>query len=137
MRADAADVRRRFAASLVHHVGLTALLAILVTCASSSSRADPGRLLTSRTATAAPPPAAAVPPAPVKKVDVKKKDEKLYSFTMDKKPWGSVFTWLAERTGRPVIAPNTPAGSFTFIPPPGKQYTLPEVIDLINDGLVG
>src|SRR5262245_34799489 len=98
MRADAADVRRRFTAGLAHQVGLGAVLAILVSCASNASHADPGRVLPSRTAGAAPPPPAAIaaPAKPeVKKLEVKKKEpEKLYAFTMDKKPWPSVFTWL-------------------------------------------
>jgi hypothetical protein len=137
MRVDAADVRRRFAAGFGHQLGLGALLAILVSCASNASHADPGRALSAKTPGAAPPPAAGAAAAPEKKAEVRKKDEKLYSFSMDKKPWGSVFSWLADRTGRPVIAPNYPAGTFTFIAPEGKKYTLPEVIDIINDGLVG
>jgi len=92
---------------------------------------------------AAPPAAAAQPgteaaPVTVKPVEEKKKDDKLHAFNMDKKPWGSVFAWLSERTGKPVIASAAqPTGTFSFTSPPGKRYSIPEVIDIINDGLLG
>jgi hypothetical protein len=51
-------------------------------------------------------------------------------------PWRKVFHWLTEETGKPVILVHTPPGTFTYIGPPNKEYTISEVVDLINDGLV-
>jgi type II secretory pathway component GspD/PulD (secretin) len=54
-------------------------------------------------------------------------------------PWGKVFEWLTERTGLPVIVGDSrPTGTFTFMPPrPDHAYDVPEVIDILNDGLLG
>ncbi|MFO0844709.1 MAG: secretin N-terminal domain-containing protein [Gemmataceae bacterium] len=134
MRAVAAGSRQRFGTRPIHRVGLGAALAIVVSWASGLSFADPGRLTPMRMNPAAPPPGAKAEDAP--KERPKKKDEKLYAFNMDKKPWGSVLAWLTERTGRPVIANSMPTGTFSYLSPPGKMYTLPEVIDIINEGML-
>jgi type II secretory pathway component GspD/PulD (secretin) len=100
-------------------------LAILVGWA-STSRAQPEVVA----AKAAP---------PVKARDAKaeeKKPEKTYAFSMDGQPWADVFKWLADQTGKPVIAPFKPTGTLTLHNPTGKKYTMPEVIDIINDGLL-
>src|SRR5262249_37573668 len=47
-----------------------------------------------------------------------------------------VFKLLTSITGKPVSATAIPTGTFTFIGPPGKKYTIPEVIDIINGGLL-
>ncbi len=53
-------------------------------------------------------------------------------------PWARVFEWLGDRTGLPVITPYKPTGTFSFVPPrPGKTYTMPEVVDILNDALLG
>jgi hypothetical protein len=53
------------------------------------------------------------------------------------KPWKWVFQWLTEQTGKPLVSNYMPTCSFTFVPPnPPRKYTLPEVIDLINDRLL-
>ena len=62
--------------------------------------------------------------------------EKQIAFAMDGKPWDAVFKWLANETGKPVIANFKPTGTFTFIGKDTKTYTLPEVIDIINGGLL-
>ncbi|MFO0879228.1 MAG: secretin N-terminal domain-containing protein [Gemmataceae bacterium] len=140
MRAKVADVRRPTpgATPVPTRWGIGGLLAVLVIWSSSASHADPGRIVTTRTSTAAPPPSVTVvpPPALPSRVEVKPTDEKLYAFTMEKKPWGSVFNWLAEQTGKPIVANALPSGTFTFTNPKGKKYTLAEVIDIINDGLM-
>jgi hypothetical protein len=62
---------------------------------------------------------------------------KTFTFQARAKPWGDVFTWLTEQTGLPVVATSRPTGTFTFLPPaPGKKYTLPEVIDVLNEALL-
>jgi hypothetical protein len=49
--------------------------------------------------------------------------------------WSSVFSWLADQTGLPVL-PRSPAGAFTFVPPwPGKCYALGEFIVVLNRSL--
>jgi type II secretory pathway component GspD/PulD (secretin) len=52
-------------------------------------------------------------------------------------PWADVFKWLANETGLPVNATRPPTGTFTFIGPEKKTYALPEVVDIINDALLG
>jgi type II secretory pathway component GspD/PulD (secretin) len=54
-------------------------------------------------------------------------------------PWKKVFEWLADQTGQPVLANEVPTGAFTFVAPGGKAprtFTLPEVIDLLNEALL-
>ena len=62
--------------------------------------------------------------------------EKLIAFAMDGKPWDAVFKWLANETGKDVVYINKPTGTFSFIGRNQKTYTLPEVIDIINGGLL-
>ncbi|HEY2148338.1 MAG TPA: hypothetical protein VGH32_10400, partial [Pirellulales bacterium] len=62
--------------------------------------------------------------------------EKRIAFAMDGKPWDAVFKWLANETGKEVVANFKPTGTFTFIGPDKKTYTLPQVIDIINGGLL-
>lgn len=57
-------------------------------------------------------------------------------FSMDGKPWKDVFTWLTEVTKKPIITVTIPSGSLSFRSPPGARYTIPEVIDIINFGLL-
>jgi len=81
---------------------------------------------------------------PGKKDDTKKADEKkdekpkekTYKFSMDGKPWRAVFTWLSEETGKPVLSVHTPTGSMSFVGPANKEYTMPEIIDIINEALL-
>jgi hypothetical protein len=61
--------------------------------------------------------------------------EKRYRFEMDQQPWSRVFDWLTETTGKPLISQYRPTGTFTFKGPPGKEYTLGEIIDILNDSL--
>ncbi len=62
--------------------------------------------------------------------------EKTVKFSMEGKPWSAVFQWLADTTGKPVIADEFPRGTFTFIGPRKKEYTIPQVIDILNNALV-
>ena len=62
--------------------------------------------------------------------------EKRVAFAMDGKPWDAVFKWLADQTGKEVHYSNKPTGTFAFIGPEKKTYTIPEVIDIINGGLL-
>jgi type II secretory pathway component GspD/PulD (secretin) len=60
---------------------------------------------------------------------------KTVSMDVRDKPWSSVLQWLSEITGLPVISPSTPTGTLTFISPRKKDYTIAEVIDILNDVL--
>src|SRR5262249_34304525 len=72
--------------------------------------------------------------APRKTEDDPKK-EKTYPLEMREQPWARVFEWLSDQTGKPGIANTRPAGTFTFVPAKGKQYTLPQIIDILNEAL--
>ncbi len=70
--------------------------------------------------------------------------EKRITVEMRDKPWtgerGSVLEWLSEQTGLPVsISRAKPTGTLTLVNPQrngaAKPYTLPEVIDILNDEL--
>src|SRR5207245_10499864 len=68
--------------------------------------------------------------------DNAKPTEKTYDFNMSKKPWKDVLPWLADKTGTPYINTFTPAGTFNYLAPKGKtKFTLPEIIDLLNEAL--
>jgi type II secretory pathway component GspD/PulD (secretin) len=57
------------------------------------------------------------------------------TFHFQDKPWGAVLAWLGEQTSLPVVGNVKPTGTFTFVPPAGKQYTVAEMIDIINEAL--
>ncbi len=134
MRAVAADGRRGpvqgGATELIRRATLVAGLAILLGVVASDGRADPDGV----------PAKAPAPPAsgPAKAAEAKKeeKPERELAFSMDSKPWALVFAWLADKTDKPVIAPVKPTGSFSFISPTGRKYTIPEIIDIINEALL-
>ncbi len=61
---------------------------------------------------------------------------KKVAFAFDSKPWAGVFEWMTNQTDLPIITTYKPSGTFTFQGPPGKLYTIPEVIDIINEALL-
>ena len=75
---------------------------------------------------------------PADKADkpVEKPVLKKYSFVMEKKPWNQVAEWFSTTSGLTFSGTIIPTGSFNFIPPEGKKYTLPEIIDSINESLL-
>ncbi len=63
--------------------------------------------------------------------------EKKYQLVFKGKRWADVWEWLANETGKEVINTSGPVtSSFSFDRPLDKSYTLPDVIDLINAGLL-
>jgi type II secretory pathway component GspD/PulD (secretin) len=83
--------------------------------------------------------------APGKKEASSRQNAKTIAFEMRDKPWlgdkGSVLEWLSDQTGMPVsISSAKPTGTLTFINPrtdgPPKQYSLAEVIDILNGELL-
>ena len=66
-----------------------------------------------------------------------KESEPTFLFEMRGKPWAAIFEWLTDKTGLPFLSSNAaPTGTFNVIVKADRRYTLPEVIDLINDGLL-
>jgi hypothetical protein len=62
--------------------------------------------------------------------------DKRFKVEMRAKPWQSALDWLAEISGMPVIlGPAKPTGTIDVVSPPGKEYTIAEIIDLFNDEL--
>lgn len=67
--------------------------------------------------------------------------EKTYIVEFRNKPWAGIFEWLVDQTGLPLIGDNQPpTGVFNYIAPrtglKPKQYTLSEVVDILNEGLI-
>ncbi len=66
--------------------------------------------------------------------------QKQYSFSFDNKPWQQVIEWFADQSGLAFSGPNKPTGTFSFTPPKVngelKKYTIPEVVDVINEALL-
>jgi hypothetical protein len=60
---------------------------------------------------------------------------KTFKFSMDNQAWSAVFAWLTEETGKPVVKTYCPTGTFTFHGAPDKEYTISEIIGIINEAL--
>src|SRR5438132_13020535 len=70
--------------------------------------------------------------------DKKKADkaQEMFEFEMRNKSWSAVFEWLSDKTGRPFVSNVMPKGNFHFVPKEGQKFTIPQIIDIINDGLL-
>jgi len=63
--------------------------------------------------------------------------ERRRPFSMTNKPWNEVIEWLVDQSGLSYISVHpVPTGTFNFISPKGATYSLPQVIDIINEGLL-
>src|SRR5262249_12724180 len=71
-----------------------------------------------------------------RKIEPAKPPLKTYAFEMRSKPWPQVMEWLPDITGMPFIGPDLPTGTFNFIGSSKKGYTIPEIIDIINEALL-
>src|SRR5438309_431468 len=71
-----------------------------------------------------------------KKEAPKEPEKGAIKFEMDQKPWKDVLTWISEKTELPLYGDYPKTGTFTSLAPKGKTYTLPEIFDIINDGLL-
>jgi general secretion pathway protein D len=86
--------------------------------------------------------APAKPAEPTRTETPAKPPERKLAFEMRDKAWSAVFEWLGDQTGMPVIISNDikPQGTLNFIAPKengvAKKFTLPEIIDLLNDELL-
>jgi hypothetical protein len=61
--------------------------------------------------------------------------EKSYAIRFENKSWGEVFDWFVKESGLVNAVKVKPTGTFTLKPPPGKKYTLTELVDLFNEAL--
>jgi hypothetical protein len=76
--------------------------------------------------------------APAPKLPPPEKDTpKTVHLDFEKATWKQVLAWLTEETGKPLITNYVPPGTFTFHGPADKKYTIPEVVDILNDTLMG
>jgi type II secretory pathway component GspD/PulD (secretin) len=75
-------------------------------------------------------------PEAVKPVPDKPDPARPLALNMNARPWTQVFEWLSDQTGLPIVARDKPQGTFTFIAPRNKKYSLPEAIDVINEALL-
>jgi RNA polymerase sigma factor (sigma-70 family) len=64
-----------------------------------------------------------------------KPEEKRLAFEMNAVLWAEVFKWYSEQAGLPFVGESRPTGTFTFIPPRGKRFTLEEITDILNEAL--
>src|SRR5262245_39906773 len=63
--------------------------------------------------------------------------DKKYTLEFREKQWKYVFEWLTDKTSLPLVTNlQPPTGTFTFIAPQGRKYTMGEIIDIINEGLL-
>lgn len=72
-------------------------------------------------------------PAPIEKKDPEKA---VVHYGLKNTKWREVFEWLAEMTGKPVLALSYPTGTFTLEGPADREYTISEVIDLVSEELM-
>jgi type II secretory pathway component GspD/PulD (secretin) len=67
---------------------------------------------------------------------VPKAEPKRLAVSIQNQSWKKVLEWLADETHLPIISSQIPTGTFTCVSPAGASYTLPEVFDLVNEGLM-
>ena len=63
------------------------------------------------------------------------KPEHTVTFSFEDKKWSEVIDWFKRESGLVFAGTITPTGTVTIKPTPGKKYTIPEVIDLLNEML--
>jgi type II secretion system protein D len=74
---------------------------------------------------------------PDKKIARFKYSEKLFTLEFREKQWKFVFEWLTDKTNLPLITPlQPPTGTFSMVVPANRKYSMAEIIDMINDGLL-
>jgi RNA polymerase sigma factor (sigma-70 family) len=65
-----------------------------------------------------------------------KEAEKTYAIEVRDKPWKQVIEWYVEITGLTFVGGQIPEGTFTFVAPAGKRYTVGEITDILNELLL-
>ena len=62
--------------------------------------------------------------------------EKKLTINFDNKPWNDIFEWFSRESGLVWIGAIKVPGSFTLRADPSRQFTIAEVIDLLNEQLL-
>ncbi len=62
--------------------------------------------------------------------------EKKYKFDKNGQSWDKVLAWLTELTGKNVVSSWKPTGSLTLLTPMDAKFSIYEIIDLLNEGLL-
>ncbi|PWU17406.1 MAG: hypothetical protein C5B49_08950 [Bdellovibrio sp.] len=71
-----------------------------------------------------------------RKPDHEQEKENRLAFEMRDQPWARVLERLTDLTGLPIVSENArPPGTFTFVGPKDKLYTITEVFEIVNKGL--
>ncbi|HEX5272038.1 MAG TPA: secretin N-terminal domain-containing protein, partial [Gemmataceae bacterium] len=117
-------MRAKQAGSWVTRLSLAALLLTLGVWAVTAKADDP------------PKPDKDKPAAKPAEKPAEKPREKKYAFAFDNKPWRDVIDWFADQSGLAFSGTYKPQGTFTFAPPKGKEYTISEIVDIINEALL-
>jgi hypothetical protein len=55
------------------------------------------------------------------------------TFSFDNKKWSEVIDWFRTESGLVYAGTVTPTGSISIKPPVGKRYTIPQIVDLLNE----
>lgn len=74
------------------------------------------------------PPSTVTPP--------KEAAEKTLAITFDSKPWSDVVDWFGRESGLVWVGSVKVPGSFTIKAEPGRQFTIPQIVDLLNEQLL-
>jgi hypothetical protein len=61
--------------------------------------------------------------------------QKTFAVRFQGVPWDEVFDWYAKVSGLTLVTAEKPTGKLTFESPAGKQYTLAEITDILNEAL--
>jgi hypothetical protein len=61
---------------------------------------------------------------------------KTFPFSFKEAKWDEVLDVYSKHSGLTLITTVKPTGKFTFTPPAGKEYTVEEMTDIINEALV-
>jgi type II secretion system protein D len=65
-----------------------------------------------------------------------KQDAARFGVNFSGTSWQSVLEWFSKASGQAMIGGEVPPGSFTYISPdPSRKYTIPEIVDILNDAL--
>jgi general secretion pathway protein D len=75
------------------------------------------------------------PPAAVQPATPAAAPEKTVTFSFDGKPWPEVLDWFKQESGLAIITTFVPTGSAKISSDPKKKYTIPEVVDVLNEAL--
>jgi type II secretory pathway component GspD/PulD (secretin) len=65
----------------------------------------------------------------------KKTDEKRLTIKFENAKWSDVLVWFADQTDTPFVGSARLTGTFTFIGPKDRSYTINEIVDILNEAL--